>query len=89
MKNPLVRKVSKWMLRAYILWSICADITLLSGIIYLVFWDQIYTEVTMKEVENCNGLRGSTGRLHHKPYGGETGFDMQTIDDWSYRLVTL
>ena len=43
----------------------------------------------MKEVENCNGLRGSTGRLHHKPYGGETGFDMQTIDDWSYRLVTL
>ncbi len=38
MKNPLVRKVSKWMLRAYILWSICADITLLGGIIYLVFW---------------------------------------------------
>ena len=66
MKNPLVRKVSKWMLRAYILWSICADITLLGGIIYLVFWDQIYTEVTMKEIENCNGLRGSTGRLHHK-----------------------
>ena len=27
----------------------------------------------MKEIENCNGLRGSTGRLHHKPYGGETG----------------
>jgi len=43
----------------------------------------------MKEIENCNGLRGSTGRLHHKPYGGETGFDMQIIEDWSYRLVTI
>jgi hypothetical protein len=38
MKNPLVREVSKWMFKAYILWSICADIALLAGIIYLVFF---------------------------------------------------
>jgi len=38
MKNPLVKKISVVMFKAYILWSICADITLLSGLIYLVFF---------------------------------------------------
>ena len=37
-EEPLVREVSKWMLSAYILWSICADIALLSGILYLIFF---------------------------------------------------
>ena len=36
MKSPLVREVSKWMLRAYMVWSICADIVLLGGIVYLI-----------------------------------------------------
>ncbi len=38
MKTPLVQEVSKWMIRAYMVWSICADIVLLSGVIYLVFF---------------------------------------------------
>ena len=36
MKNPLVKFLGKWMFRAYIVWSICADIVLLSGILYLI-----------------------------------------------------
>ena len=35
MKNPLVQKVSKWMFKAYIAWSICADIIVIGGILYL------------------------------------------------------
>jgi hypothetical protein len=38
MKTPLVRELSKWMFKAYIVWSICADIALLGGLIYLVFF---------------------------------------------------
>jgi hypothetical protein len=38
MKSLRIQTVSKWMLRAYIVWSVCADITLLAGIIYLVFY---------------------------------------------------
>jgi hypothetical protein len=38
MKNPLVQEVSKWMIRAYMVWSICADVFLLSGVVYLVFF---------------------------------------------------
>ena len=37
MKNPLVQTVSKWMLRAYIAWSVCADVILIGGIVYLIF----------------------------------------------------
>jgi len=36
MKTPLVSEVRKWVFRAYIVWSICADIALLSGLIYLI-----------------------------------------------------
>ena len=39
MKNPLVRELSKWMFKAYIIWSICADITLLAGVLALLFVD--------------------------------------------------
>ena len=38
MKNPLVQTISKWMFRAYIVWSICADIIVIGGIIYLIFF---------------------------------------------------
>ncbi len=38
MKNPLVQTISKWMFRAYIAWSICADIIVIGGIIYLIFF---------------------------------------------------
>ena len=38
MKNPLVQEVSKWMLRAYMVWSICADVFLLGGVVYLIFF---------------------------------------------------
>ena len=36
MKNPLVKKISVVMFKLYILWSICADILLISGIIALL-----------------------------------------------------
>ena len=36
MKNPLVKKISVVMFKVYILWSICADILLISGIIALL-----------------------------------------------------
>ena len=34
MKSPLVNTISKWMFRLYILWSICADITIIGGLVY-------------------------------------------------------
>ena len=37
-QTPLVKELSKWMFRAYVLWSVCADIALLSGIIWLIFF---------------------------------------------------
>lgn len=37
-KNPLVRSVGKLAFKVYIVWSVCADIALLSGIIYLIFF---------------------------------------------------
>ena len=36
MKNPLVKKISVVMFKLYILWRICADILLISGIIALL-----------------------------------------------------
>jgi len=38
MKNPIVQALSKFMFKAYIVWSICADITLIGGMIYLIFF---------------------------------------------------
>ena len=38
MKNPLVQKIAKWMFKGYIAWSICADVIVVSGIIYLIFF---------------------------------------------------
>jgi hypothetical protein len=36
MKNPLVLTISKYLLKAYIVWSICADLVLIAGIIALL-----------------------------------------------------
>jgi hypothetical protein len=32
------KDVTKWMFKAYILWSICADITLIAGLVWLIFY---------------------------------------------------
>jgi len=39
MKNPLVLKVSKYLFKCYIIWSICADLFLIAGIIALLLGD--------------------------------------------------
>ena len=38
MKNPLVQTVSKWMFVHHIAWSVCADVILIGGIVYLIFF---------------------------------------------------
>jgi len=34
----LAKEAAKWMFKAYVVWSICADIALLSGIFWLIFF---------------------------------------------------
>jgi len=36
MKNLIVKETGKWLLKGYIVWSICADLFLLVGFIYLL-----------------------------------------------------
>ena len=36
MKNPLVLTISQYLFKAYIVWSICADLVLIVGIIALL-----------------------------------------------------
>ena len=36
-QTPVVKKAAKWMFKAYVVWSICADMILISGIIALLF----------------------------------------------------
>jgi hypothetical protein len=36
MKKILVKEAGKWALRGYIIWSICADLSLLGGLLYLM-----------------------------------------------------
>jgi len=31
------KSVTKWAFRAYIVWSVCADIIVLSGVVYLLY----------------------------------------------------
>ena len=40
MKTPtlLAKEAVKWMFKAYVVWSICADIFLIGGIAYLIFF---------------------------------------------------
>jgi len=34
----LAKEAAKWMFKAYVVWSICADIFLIGGIAYLIFF---------------------------------------------------
>ena len=34
----LAKETVKWMFKAYVVWSICADIFLIGGIAYLIFF---------------------------------------------------
>ena len=35
-QTPIIKEAVKWMFKAYIAWSICADIILISGIVALL-----------------------------------------------------
>ncbi len=37
-KNPLIKEVGRLMFKGYVAWSICADVILVSGIVYLIFF---------------------------------------------------
>jgi len=37
--TPLVKATGKWMFRAYMVWSICADLILIAGMVALIFGD--------------------------------------------------
>jgi hypothetical protein len=39
MKNPFVKKIGKYLFRAYIIWSICADLVLIGGVMTLLLVD--------------------------------------------------
>jgi hypothetical protein len=39
MKNPFVKEIGKYLFRAYIIWSICADLVLIAGVAALLFVD--------------------------------------------------
>ena len=38
-QTPIVKEAVKWMFKAYIVWSICADIVLIIGVLMLLFGD--------------------------------------------------
>ena len=35
--RKFLKSVTPWAWRAYIVWSVCADITLIAGIVWLIF----------------------------------------------------
>ena len=39
MKNPFVKEIGKYLFRAYIIWSVCADLVLIEGVLALLFVD--------------------------------------------------
>ena len=39
MKNPVVLKISKYLFKGYIIWSVCADLILIAGLIALLLGD--------------------------------------------------
>ena len=39
MKNPFVKEIGKYLFRAYIIWSVCADLVLIAGVLALLFVD--------------------------------------------------
>jgi len=36
MKKLIVKETGKWILKGYIIWSVCADLSLLGGFLYLI-----------------------------------------------------
>jgi len=38
LNNQTIKKILSYMFKAYIGWSICADLIIISGIIYLIFF---------------------------------------------------
>ena len=38
-QTPVVKEADKWMIKAYIVWSVCADIILIGGIVLLLLGD--------------------------------------------------
>ena len=38
-QTPIVKEAVKWMFKAYIVWSVCADIILIGGIVLLLLGD--------------------------------------------------
>ncbi len=38
-QTPVVKEAAKWMFKAYIVWSVCADIILIGGIVLLLLGD--------------------------------------------------
>jgi len=55
----MMKLVSKWAFRLYIIWSIVADITLLAGIMYLIFfwWARNRIDGRCREVETAGWSR--------------------------------
>ena len=39
MKNPFVKEIGKYLFKAYIIWSVCADLVLIAGVLALFFVD--------------------------------------------------
>jgi|TARA_R110000744_G_scaffold302376_2_gene411365 hypothetical protein len=39
MKNPFVKEIGKYLFKAYIIWSVCADLVLIAGVLALLFVD--------------------------------------------------
>jgi len=38
LNNQITKKILSYMFKAYIGWSVCADLIIISGIIYLIFF---------------------------------------------------
>ena len=38
-QTPVIKEAVKWMFKAYIVWSICADIILIGGVVLLLLGD--------------------------------------------------
>jgi len=37
MDMPSAKLACKWILKAYILWSVCADVALICGVVFLIW----------------------------------------------------
>ena len=51
---PEIKVVAKWMFKFYIVWSVCADIIVIGGIIYLIFFWNKYLTIPTQYGININ-----------------------------------